>query len=251
MHERQRVIRIGDHARQPRRVQNAFLEIEFPGAVLLRHQPALQAVGEPRDDALQMRKLLVEIGAQALQLIVVAEIFGCDHLVEFRRKSVIFRPARLVGTPRIRPRGFPRGFVVAEFAVVEGVAGRSLRAFHRTFGHLVGGRLCLIGTHFLRGIGVGRAFSTGLVILAVLIIVVVVVLIGFRVALIAKLKRGQQVMHRVAEFGLIFRDPIEPIEPCADLVFQDRTPQVDHFPCGLGRREPGEALPHQHRQRIR
>jgi len=43
------------------------LEIEFPGAVLLRHQPALQPVGEPRHDPLQMRQLLVEIAAQALQ----------------------------------------------------------------------------------------------------------------------------------------------------------------------------------------
>src|SRR5205085_1253540 len=106
------------------------------------------------------------------------------------------------GTPRIRPRRFPRGFVVAEFAVVEGVAGRSLRAFHRTFGHLIRGRLRLIGTHFLRGIRVGRAFSTGLVVLAVLIVIVVVVLVGFRVAFIAKLERRQEVMHRVAEFGL-------------------------------------------------
>jgi len=51
------------------------------------HQSALQPVGEPRDDALQMRELLVEIAAQTLQLVMVAKVFGRDHLVEFRRKA--------------------------------------------------------------------------------------------------------------------------------------------------------------------
>ena len=48
--EGQRLLRIDDDARQARGVEHAFLEIEFPGAVLLRHQPALQPVGEARDD---------------------------------------------------------------------------------------------------------------------------------------------------------------------------------------------------------
>ena len=76
--------RIDDDARQPRRIEHAFLEVELPGAVLLRHQPALQPVGEPRDHALQMRQLLVEIAAQPLQLVGVAEVLGRDHLVELR-----------------------------------------------------------------------------------------------------------------------------------------------------------------------
>ena len=53
--ERERMQRIDDDARQPRRIEQPFLQIELPGAVLLRHQPALQPVGEPRDHALQMR----------------------------------------------------------------------------------------------------------------------------------------------------------------------------------------------------
>ena len=132
------MIGIGDHARQPRRIEHAFFEVELPGAVLLRHQAALQPVCEPRHDALQMRELLVEIAAQPFQLVVVAKILGRDHLVEFRRESVIFRPARLVGAARIRPRRLTRRLVVAEFAVVEGVAGGGLRAFHRAFRHFVG-----------------------------------------------------------------------------------------------------------------
>jgi hypothetical protein len=53
-----------------------FLEIEFPGAVLLRQQAALQAVGQLADDALQVRQLLVELLAQPVQLIGVAQILG-------------------------------------------------------------------------------------------------------------------------------------------------------------------------------
>ena len=76
--------RIDDDARQPRRIEQAFLEVEFPGAVLLRHQTALQPVGEPRDHALQMRELLVEIAAQAVELLRLAQILGGDGLVELR-----------------------------------------------------------------------------------------------------------------------------------------------------------------------
>ncbi len=86
--EGERMHRIDDDARQPRGIEHAFLEIELPGAVLLRHQAALQPVGEPRDHALQMRELLVEIAAQALQFVRVAEIFGRDLLVELRREGL-------------------------------------------------------------------------------------------------------------------------------------------------------------------
>ena len=89
-------MRIDDDARQPRRIEQAFLEIEFPGAVLLRHQPALQAVGEAGDDALQMRELLVEIAAQAVEFLRLAQFLGRDGLVELGREGAIVRPARLV-----------------------------------------------------------------------------------------------------------------------------------------------------------
>ena len=67
---------------QARGIEHAFLEIEIPGAVLLRHQAALQAVGEPRHDALEVGELLVEIVAQPRQLLGVAEVLGRDLLVE-------------------------------------------------------------------------------------------------------------------------------------------------------------------------
>lgn len=155
VHERQRMERIGDHARQPRRIENAFLEIEIPGAVLLRHQLALQAIGEPRHDVLQMRELLVEIAAQALQFVVLAEIFRRHDLVEFRRKGMIFRPARLVAAAAGRAMGLARRFVLAHLVVVKRIAGGRLRALHGVFRHLLGGGLRLVGAHLLRRLGVG------------------------------------------------------------------------------------------------
>src|SRR5437879_2886205 len=54
-------------------IEQALLEIELPGAVLLRHQPSLQPVGQARHHALQMRQLLVEITAQPLELFRLAQ----------------------------------------------------------------------------------------------------------------------------------------------------------------------------------
>ena len=64
--------------RQPRRVEQALLLVELPAAGLLRHQPPLQPVGELGDRALQMDELLVEIGAQPPELLLVAQFARGD-----------------------------------------------------------------------------------------------------------------------------------------------------------------------------
>ena len=61
---------------EPRGVERAFLEVEIPGAVLLRHQLALQPVGEARHGARQVAQLLVEEGAQPLQLVGRGQLLG-------------------------------------------------------------------------------------------------------------------------------------------------------------------------------
>ena len=70
------------HPRQPRGIEQAFFLIEIPAAVLLRHQPALQPVGELGDDPLQALELRVEIGAQPGQFLLVAQVAGGDDFVE-------------------------------------------------------------------------------------------------------------------------------------------------------------------------
>src|SRR5215510_12562324 len=51
------------------RIEPALVEVELPSAGLLREQAALQPIGQPRDDALQMGELLVEQMAQPRQLV--------------------------------------------------------------------------------------------------------------------------------------------------------------------------------------
>ena len=250
-HEGQRLVGVDDHARQPRRIENALFQIELPGAVLLRHQPALQPVGEPRDDALEVRELLVEIGAQPLQLVMVAEVLGRDDLVEFRREGVIFGAARLVGATAVRPCRLARRLVIAKLAVIQRIGRRRLRRLHRALRHLVRRRLRLVGTHLLRGVGLRRALGTGLVVVAVAIVVVVLILFRIGVALIAEIERRQQVMDEVAELGLILGEAAELVELRADSLLQEGPPEIDHLARRIRRRQTGQPLAHHHRERIR
>ena len=106
--------RVDDHPGQPRRVEQPLLLVEIPGAGLLRHQPALQPVGELGDRALQMDELLVEIGAQPPELLLVAQLRGLDLLVilggEDRdsRSSAAGRRAAGSGGPGASPPRLPR-----------------------------------------------------------------------------------------------------------------------------------------------
>ena len=65
---------IDDHPGEPRRIKQALLLVEIPASRLLRHQPSLEPVGKPRDDVLKSGHLLVEIGAQAPELFLVAKL---------------------------------------------------------------------------------------------------------------------------------------------------------------------------------
>ena len=85
-----------------------FVEVEVPAAVLLREQAPLQAVGEPRHGAMQRLELLVEKGAQALELVSVAELLGADDLVIGAGEHLVAEGLRViehreVGTPGLGP----------------------------------------------------------------------------------------------------------------------------------------------------
>ena len=96
---------VGDDAGKARGIERALVEVELPRTVLLRHQAALQAVGELADHALQVAELLVEVIAQAAELLGVAQLVGVDDLVELDRIGVILLAQRLVGEcTRRQPR---------------------------------------------------------------------------------------------------------------------------------------------------
>ena len=164
--EGERMHRVDDDARQPRRIEHAFLEVEFPGAVLLRHQAALQPVGEPRHDALQVRELLVEIGAQAVELVVDRRDLRPRRLRRIRREGMVLGTARLVGAAGSGRDGFAGLLVVAEVAVVGHVGWSAHRAASMALsGQLVAGNVAVF-FHF-HALGVvdscRLAFLAGLV----------------------------------------------------------------------------------------
>ena len=66
------VIRQLSHPRKPGRIEQALLLVEIPASGLLRKKAPLQAIGEAGDDILQAAELLVEIGAKAPKLLLVA-----------------------------------------------------------------------------------------------------------------------------------------------------------------------------------
>ena len=81
--------RADDHSGEPARIEQPFFLVEIPTARLLREQPSLQAVREASDDALRACHLLVEISAEAAELLCVAEVFGLDGLVVAGREGLI------------------------------------------------------------------------------------------------------------------------------------------------------------------
>ena len=76
-------------AGKPRGVEQPFFLIEIPAAILLCHQAALQAVGEPCHRALQARQLLVEIGAQPVEFFLIGEVGRTDNFVIFGRPAFV------------------------------------------------------------------------------------------------------------------------------------------------------------------
>ena len=240
--------RADDHAGEPRGVQQAFLLIEIPAAVLLRHQPALEPVGELGDDALEALQLRIEIGTQAAQFFVVAQLLGVDDLVEAGGEDAVVEPTgRLVGRP-VRADGHH-----ALLAVVGGLA-LGLGIGHLAFGlavlflaarvlFLVGRRLgiALVGRV---GVFLGRVF------LAVLVLALVALGIGVVVGHL-ELEVAQHVERQFLERFLVVEAQRQRLEIAARLCLDPLAHHIDAVLRGLGDRAPGQLLAQHQRQRGR
>ena len=170
--------RIDDDAGEAGGVERAFLEVEIPGAVLLRHQLALQPVGEPRHRALQVAQLLVEEGAQPLQLVGRGQVLGGDLLVVGAAEDLVAEGLRViedvvVGPPRLARVGHLLavgiGVELVGVGVLRGLAGLAFLAFAA----LVLARLVLAVLAFAAVLGVlVAALGILLVVLAFLALAV-------------------------------------------------------------------------------
>src|SRR5260370_34968589 len=126
--------RIDYDAGESSRIEQSLLKVELPGAVLLRHQPALQTVRKPRDYALQVRELLVQIAAQPFELLWFAQVLGRNGLVVFWDEAAIVRPARLVLAMSARAPRLGRRLRITHF----GVAGHLRREPRRPLRRRIG-----------------------------------------------------------------------------------------------------------------
>ncbi len=109
---------VDDDAGEPRGVDHAFLKVEVPAAVLLGEKPPLKPVGEPRHGAVQGLQLLVEKGAQAVELVGVAQLLGVDDLVIGAGEDLVAEGLgilehREIGAPGLRPARQLRGIGIA------------------------------------------------------------------------------------------------------------------------------------------
>src|SRR5262249_35832898 len=154
-------------------------------AILLGHQAALQPVGEPRDDALEIRELLVEIAPQPIELLGLAQFVGRHYLVELGDERPVIGAARLVdAVPAWAPR-LGRRLGVAHLGVVRHFGGQRLGGFRGGVGHFLARDLGLV--HARLGILGLLAFAVfaGLVLALVLVALGALLVVGFRAAILA------------------------------------------------------------------
>ena len=198
------LLRIDDDPRQARRIQHALFEVELPRPVLLRHQAALQPIGEPRDDGGEVLQLLVQKRPQPLELLWVAEVFGSDRFVIGPAEALVVRAAILVGSSgrrTTRVGGLLRvgifGFFIA-FAAwrLGGVHGRVVHLLRRRF------RLFALAT-LVGALGVALTllvlFRVGFSLVGRLVVLALVIGRGF----LSHFERREQLVDRLREELLV------------------------------------------------
>ena len=99
-----------DDPREAGGIEQSLFLVEVPTPCLLGHQPALQAIGKPGYDPSEAGHLLVEIGPQPSQLIVVAQLMRRDHFIEASGEWLVVGD-RLVGP--VAAKGVGAGLVGA------------------------------------------------------------------------------------------------------------------------------------------
>ena len=237
------------HAGQPRGIEHAFFLVEVPAAVLLRHEPTLQPVGQPRDHALQARQLAVEIGAQPVELFIVAQLGGFDLLVEFLGIGLVVEAFGKVG-----PRAIGADGLHAFLAIVRRIA---IGHFLFALDVLVGVALGLAIGDFRTGIG-GIGFGPALVFLVGFVLVLgVLALLVLAILGIGRfggfgqrqVEIAQDVERQVLEGALVVEHIGQPVHVGADLGKDILAHQINPRAGAFGHRFAGQRLAQHQRQR--
>ena len=236
--------RVGDDAGEAGAVEHSFLKVEIPRAVLLGQKLALQAVGQPGDNARKPRQLLVEIGAQAVQFLFLAQILGTHYLVKLGSVDLVNRRLGIapVGVNRegLLLAGAAFFVVLAEMVIGAQIAG-------------------LVGvTGVVAGLGIGKFFRLVVGAVGVLrgvvgglgVLIAVVLVLALAVQVFAHVQSFQHVANQVAILRLVVNAAFQLRKFAADPVAQPGPPKVDQ-PFGAGRRRcPGQRFAGQQRHRV-
>jgi len=238
---------IHDDAAQARGVQHAFLEVKGPAAALLRHQPALQLVGQPGDDGRQGRKLLVQEGAKPPQLDRVAQVGGVDRLVEGGGEDAIGGGVRAV-RPLARPLRRGVGHLLAHVGgVAVGLDGAAVGArLALLIGLVVVGRalhrlaVTAAGVFVFLVLIVGRIglLRIGLVLAGVFRGVVALAVAGVQV------QRAQNRLHPLGEDRLVVGGVDQRVQLLARPRLQPVAHQIQQGARPVRRARSRQALPH-------
>ena len=233
---------------QPRGVEHPLFLVESPTAVLLRHQAALQAVGEFGDDRLQARQLLIKIGAQAVQFVFVGKFGRGDRLVIFGRPDLVIALRQMV--PIAALRGDRLHTVVAHLAV------GTVLVIHVLLVVICLGLFAFTVLRFAARFGLAGFALTFIIAFAVLFLFVVGIfttLIGIRWIDIA-IGQVQMLQHRLGQRGkgrLVIERHSQSVQIAARFVFDPATQHIDAFCRNIGDRDACEPFAHDQGKRGR
>ena len=211
----------------------------------------MQLVGQPRDDALHLLQLLVEILAQPRQLFDVAKLFGLDRLViclgEDLVGGLVLVFAEIVRAPGL----LTFALVVLGFAFHRHVVGIDFDGLLVAFLAFAFGIFDLIGGGAFGLLGfAGLTVVGAFLALAFLIVVVAGILAAVFAEIFAHIEVAQKIARRTGKGRLVFQKVMQMFERLAGLVFHQLAPLRHQLFGGGWRCFAGQLFAHDHGQRF-
>ena len=178
----------------------------------------------------RLRELLVEIGAQPVELLGLAEILGGDGLVELGGEGLVVRTRAARSAPEsARPLRLARRLGVAHVGVVGHLGGRRFGRFGRRPRHRPRRRPAILRTSSARmslGLG-GVALLAGLVLRLLVLVALARRPPRRRSELLAHVERVEQVAHGVGERRWSSSRSSSRSRSRAGALLDQRPPQLD------------------------
>src|SRR5215831_19453629 len=172
-----------------------------------------------------MRELLVEVAAQPIELLRLAQILSRDRLVVLGDEGPVIRPAWLVLAVPARTPRLGRSLGVAHLGVVRHLGGERVGGLGGGVGHVLARDIGFVDPR-LGVLGVGAlAVLAGLFLAAILLALLAFLLVGFGAAVFAHVERVEEIMDGVAEACLVLDQPLESIEIAPGAILDQRAPQ--------------------------